>query len=283
MCVVDLDLEAPGIGICFPMLNGGPEYGTLDYILETDLQKGEGLSIEEYVGTCDDPKIIGGQGVPIYVVPAGKLADDYLEKLAHVDYRNLKEVAVAEESPLSCLFNSLKRKYSVDYFLVDARSGLHDIGGLTLNGFCHLDVLFGIDNPQSWDGLSLVVSHVGRMRVERDLAQQDCAVVYAMAPSRTDKDREEKRLVFLEKSFDLFGRHFYDEEPEGGWPTDFPEKVWPLPSQDANDQPHYPIVLGFLSDVQRAGSLVQIADVLTEGDYTELLRQLLARVERTMP
>ena len=282
VCVVDLDLEAPGIGVCFPILNGGPEYGTLDYILESDLARDANTPIEEYVGACDDADIIGKQGAHIHVVPAGALNDDYLEKLARVDYRGLSTVGDTE-SPLHRLFNSLKRKYDIEYFLVDARSGLHDIGGLTLNGFCHLDVLFGIENAQSWDGLSLVVSHVGRMRVKRDLAQQNCAVVYAMAPSSIDKDREEKRKIFLEKSFDLFRKHFYDEEPEDGWPVDIPEDVWPVPSQDADDQPHYPIILGFLSDVQRADSLIQIADVLTVGDYTELLRQLLVRVERTLP
>jgi cellulose biosynthesis protein BcsQ len=280
VCVVDLDLEAPGIGNCFPMLGDGPEYGTLDYILESDLQRDADMPIEEYVGICDDTTIIGKEGAHIYVVPAGRLDDDYLEKLARVDYRGLS--GDEAKSPLHRLFNSLRRKDNIEYFLVDARSGLHDIGGLTLNGFCHLDVLFGIENTQSWAGLALVVSHVGGMR-DRDLPQQDCAIVYAMAPSRTDKDREERERVFLEKSFDLFGTHFYDSEPEGGWPADIPEDAWPLPSQDDADQPHYPIVLSFLSDIHRADSLLQIADVLTEGDYKELLRQLLVRVDRTTP
>lgn len=279
VCVVDLDLEAPGIGICFPMLNGGPEYGTLDYILEIDLARDANTPIEEYVGTCDDTKIIGKQGAHIHVVPAGALNDDYLEKLARVDYRGLSTVG-DKESPLHRLFSSLKRKYDIEYFLVDARSGLHDIGGLTLNGFCHLDVLFGIENAQSWDGLALVVSHVGRMRVERDLAQQNCAIVYAMAPSRGDEDREEKMRVFLEKSYDVFSRNFYHEVPDNGVPGD---DEWPLPSVDEGDQPHHPIVLGFNSEIRRAGSVAQIAETLTEGDFKELLGQVLARIERTTP
>ena len=77
------------------------------------------------------------------------------------------------------------------------------MGGLSLSGVSHLDVLFGLDSEQSWRGLELVVRFLGRGRIERSEKQLDCALVLAMAPD-PGKEREESFQRFLERAYNVF-------------------------------------------------------------------------------
>lgn len=281
VCVIDLDLEAPGAGVSFPLAGEGPQYGVVDYLLERPQQVQAATDMEDYVGVCDAPEIIGGTGAPITVVPAGRLDDEYLEKLARVDYEGLLHDEKAGELPLVSLVKSIKNQFKADYILLDSRAGLHDIGGLALNGLAHLDVVFGLDNEQSWAGMKIVISHLGRQRIEWDLLQQNCAFVYAMAPPASSKDRLNRVQAFADRSHALFSEEFYNAEPSEGWSDPIPENVWPVPAADAVDEPHFPLVLEFNTEIQQARSLNAIADMLTHGDYRNFFSGVLNRIGRT--
>ena len=283
VCVVDLDLEAPGAGVAFPMAGEGPLFGVVDYLIERPLQARETIDLGDYAGVCDSPDIIGTAGAPITVIPCGRLDDDYLEKLARLDYEAFLLGRSTEEPPLIRLLEEVKSQFKVDYILLDSRAGLHDIGGLALNGIAHLDVVFALDNAQSWAGMSIVISHLGRLRVERDLPQQNCAFVYAMAPMATEEDRPTRVQAFTDAAHSLFSGEFYDAEPPEGWPDPIPEDVWPVPASDAQGEPHFPLVLGFRADIQQSRSLNAVAEILTQGDYGDFLTGILNRIGRTKP
>lgn len=284
VCVADLDLEAPGAGVAFPLTGEGPHFGVVDYLLERTVQINAGADLGDYAGVCDAPEIIGPRGAPITVIPSGRLEDDYLEKLARIDYEGLVYNQRAGEPSLVSLMKEIKNRIEADYILLDSRAGLHDVGGLALNGIAHLDVVFGLDNAQSWAGMRIVISHLGRLRIERSLPQQDCAFVYAMAPSvSSGKDRMDRVRAFTDAAYSLFSEEFYNAEPAEGWPDPIPEDVWPVPSADASGEPHSPLVLEFRLDIQQSRSLNAVADILTQGDYSDFLTGILNRIGRTEP
>ena len=279
VAVIDLDLEAPGLASMLPGSDGQiASYGAVDYLLERYLLKQEEIDIEDFYHLVDN-NVVVGDGPPITVIPACILDDTYLEKLARIDYETLYKPSGQENdasvSPLTELLKHIRRAREIDYMLLDARAGFHDMGGLSLSGVSHLDVLFGLDSEQSWRGLELVVRFLGRGRIERSEKQLDCALVLAMAPD-PGKEREESFQRFLERAYNVFSEKFYDEEDVD------PEEGWPLPAIDASGHPHYPVVLGFDHQVQRFRQIEDIADRLSAGDFRAFSNSILERIGRTL-
>jgi cellulose biosynthesis protein BcsQ len=272
VCIIDLDLEAPGAGALFASSAARSPYGLIDYLLERPLYEGGRLSLSDYFFICDDPVIIG-EGAPITVVPAGNIDALYLEKLARVDYERMLRPE-APTPPLLDLLRQLRSERSPTYVLIDSRAGLHDIGGLALNGMAHVDVLFGLDSEQSWEGLGIVVDHLGRRRIEQRRTQQDCALVYALAPPGTDPARKARVEQYIDRAHRLFTERFYDAEPSG---------EWPVPAIEDATQPHHAFAIGFDSELQRARSLRDMVVPLTQGDYRAFSTWLLERLGRTGP
>ncbi|MBN1205448.1 MAG: AAA family ATPase [Myxococcaceae bacterium] len=272
VCVIDLDLEAPGAGSLFASSAARAPCGLIDYLLERPLYEGRRLSLGDYFFICDDPDIIG-EGAPITVVPAGNVDALYLEKLARVDYERILRPE-APEPPLLDLLRQLRSDRAPAYVLIDSRAGLHDIGGLALNGIAHLDVLFGLDSEQSWEGVGIVVDHLGRRRIEMERAQQDCALVYAMAPPSTDPARKARVEQFIDRAYQLFTDRFYDADPNG---------EWPVPAIEDATRPHHSFAIGFDSELQRARALRDMVTPLTQGDYKAFSTWLLERLGRTGP
>lgn len=63
--VIDLDLEAPGIGSLLLDADRTPAFGTLDYLVETGLQEVDDRELDEFVGTS---ALTDGAGL-VHVVP----------------------------------------------------------------------------------------------------------------------------------------------------------------------------------------------------------------------
>ena len=282
VCVIDLDLEAPGVGTLLASAQGTAAYGVLDFLLEGSVIAPDKLDLGDFLHVYEDAQAIGN-GPPIEVVPAGKLDEDYLEKLARIDYQALLS-PTSDESALHALLRRLRKERAFDYVLMDSRAGLHDIGGLALNGIAHLDVIFALDSEQSWQGLPIIIDHLGRRRVLRGLQQQDCVLVYAMAPPATSPERQERVERFRARAYDdLFVNLFYDAEPQGGWPTPRPEDVWPVPPMDDEDEPHYALPVGVKFELQVPWTPATAASLLVEGDYRDFFSSLLQRLGRTEP
>jgi hypothetical protein len=254
----------------------------VDFLVEHEVSGAGEIDLGEYLHLYDDPKAIG-DGPPIAVVPAGTLDKHYLEKLARIDYQRLLQPQHPNDSALAALLKRLRGARQADYILLDSRAGLHDIGGLALNGIAHLDVVLALDNVQSWQGLGLVVDHLGRRRVERGLEQQSCMLVQAMARPATDPDRPGEVEEFRDRAYDLFSSAFYDREPSEGWPDPRPEDVWPIPAVEAEDEPHTPVPIGFQADLLRPWTVDTAAQLLTQGDFSGFAEALLARLGRSSP
>lgn len=161
--LVDLDLEAPGLGALFGLPRGA---GVVDALLEHSIR-----------GSLSDDSLsrilheVTPHGVPMQVIKAGDLNEHHLEKLGRLDYLGSGQDG---ESPvggaLRALLDLLKaRSHAPEFILLDARAGLHDLGGLALHGLSHADVLVGRDNEQGREGMALTLSALTRRRAPADL------------------------------------------------------------------------------------------------------------------
>jgi len=255
--VLDLDLEAPGVGTLLLGSITPPEDGIVDYLLEMELLGQRPANLGLYAAVQNQAQLIG-DGEPIRVFTAGRLSNAFLEKIARLDFESFVGGSL---NPLAELLDHIRQEYRPEYTLLDVRAGLHDLGGLSLNGMSHLDVLFGLDTPQSWKGLEIVLPILG-MAEER----REAFLVHAMVtPERFDPDANTR---FREHSLGLFQQYYYRAD------EDIPDTADP-------DAP-YGLPIPYQDELLNVGNLAQVMDLLMrpDGPYAHLVRLIGAYVQR---
>jgi hypothetical protein len=272
--VMDFDFEAPGIGSVLPASGAAPEVGVLDYLIEFPVV-GNAFDPAEALYTFDTPEVIKGRE-PIMVVPAGRVDDWYLEKLGRLNLHSLSESLeprAIQDSGLKPLFFKLREQTKADLILVDSRAGLHDLGGLTLCGLAHWHVLFGLDSDQSWLGIRVAISRLGKEQILGNRTQRDCLLVQSMVPPQNGKEEAIER--FRLKAFDVFRDEYYNDPGDAN-------AEWPLPDPQSSEEPHFPVPLLYDNRVMGYRSLAGIADYLCEGDFKQFGAALLLKAGITL-
>lgn len=272
---IDFDLEAPGAGATLPPAQGVPSgLGILDFLIDSAVVPQNSLDINEFFHAYDDRATIK-EGEPIYALPAGTLDPWYLEKLSRVNYEYLYSSAQSNaNSPLHSLFKMLRARLAPDVFLVDSRAGFHDLGGLSLSGIAHLQVLFGLGSRQSWDGIKVAIAHLGKDMLLSGGTQRDCAIVQAMV-SPAGEVRKEQIQKFKETSFQVFSDNYYNAPDDG-------KAEWPVPDPESTESPHFPAVVSYNERLAGYSSLTEVADVLCEGEHKAVSQFILAKVGKVI-
>jgi hypothetical protein len=170
VCLIDLDLEAPGL-----FAPEKTQAGVIDYLLERPLFKNNPLPMADYLVRLPDQAVenLGGE---LWLLPAGNLenaANNYLVKLGRLDFQAM--IRQGTDSALNHLFVDLQQYKIFDYFIVDLRTGITDIGGLAVNSLSHLNVmLFGL-GEQNVQGMHFVLQHFAPILQRQNLTQEQIA------------------------------------------------------------------------------------------------------------
>lgn len=153
--VVDLDLEAPGLGRLFDV---DPDRGILDLLVE-HLATGT-IDRDDLTRHCETVPI--GRGITVF--PVGRMEWSYLEKLGRLDFAPPLEHATGSpvEAALRAVLDAIKAAFRPSYILLDSRAGLHDIGGLSLHTLSHLDVMIGRGGAATLDGFRVSLDAMAR-------------------------------------------------------------------------------------------------------------------------
>jgi len=254
--VIDLDLEAPGLG---PLLPESPvELGVADYFLEYFAAAGDfHPRIEDFVAIQNETALIGPGGEPIRCVPAGRVGPTYLEKLGRLDYELITGTTSADGGPVPTLFKQLRAAYKPEYVLLDCRCGLHDLGGLAIQCLSHLNVVFGLDSQVSWDGLRLIVQ-----RMRQSGSNATCLLIHAMEPPPGDI-RRKAHDRFQSNAYSIFLEEFYVE-------PDYDT----APDIDDADAPHSPFGIAYESALAGYQTLSDVCEILTKSPYSDLTRRI---------
>lgn len=241
--VVDLDLEAPGLGTM--LLEREPDNGLIDWLVNPDAV----TDLLGLVSTVDEPMWVGGG--KLRVLPAGRLDEGYLQMLARVDFQASQDPKGLQDS-LADLFRKLVQDEPIDAILVDARAGLHEVGGVMLAALSHLVVFVGTTNEQSWFGLETVAKLLGRDRIN----PIPLLVAQGLAGD------EAGGAQFRRKVFGLLSDHYYPSPP---------------PDEMATHWPHSAIRLLREERLYGQGGLLnsEVIEVLTGPRYQDLAARLI--------
>jgi len=272
VALLDLDLEAPGLASMF-LPPGDDRPGVVDYLIEKPVQ-GEAWRVREGLYSVTDPIAISEGGAPLRLLPAGNVDQDYLEKLSRVDVQNLSEGHLART--LRQLLRELRSEIAeLDFILIDARAGLHELGGLALSELAHVAVLFGIQSAQSWAGLRLLIRRLAKPDQEQGMP---VILVHALAPLLEQAGGETERRKFSETAYDLFSDLYYRQGE--------------VPGLSDPDQPHVPLAIPWLPELRGEVSLSvdthgservrSSVERLTSGSYFELAQRLCLLMGRNL-
>lgn len=236
--VVDLDLDAPGVGSMLLPQETLPDFGVVDWFVEQAV--GQGASLLDEIDATS-PLVHGTSG-EIRVVPAaGKKTGAYLPKLARVyqgGHHNGADIGFGDL--LARFLDDLEARLTPDVVLLDSRSGLHDIAAVTLTRLGALALLFAVDTPQTWVGYRHLVTPwqdaLLNQRHRMDPVRRRLQVIAGQVPERD-------RVAYLDRlrvhAYEVFSA-LYDADPPPGTPT--PPHLFAFDPSDET-APHHAIPL----------------------------------------
>jgi MinD-like ATPase involved in chromosome partitioning or flagellar assembly len=198
VAIVDLDLEAPGVGSLFEVTT---ERGVLDLLVDhiatDDMDLGE---------TSGVAQLSGPRSGFVTVFPAGRVDDLYLQKLARLDFSSAEP---GTDNPVGLALTAMLKKMKADFdmILVDARAGLHDLAGMSLHGLAHVDVLVFRGTAQNLAGLEQTL---------RTLRQRDTKIVLveSLLPGNDDDLFRNRQSKTRSAVYEMCCRHVYEDDDE---------------------------------------------------------------------
>jgi len=238
--VVDLDLEAPGIGSMLLQEEELPKFGVLDWFVEQKLSGTDDTFLADMTAAST---FGGGKGL-IDVAPAtssasiqnpgnvtGKIARAYLE--SHTETGEPLSFLKQTQRLIDAL-SALKR---YDAIFIDARSGLNETTAAAILGLGADVLLFGEDTPQTFSSYRYLLAHLARFpRNEDDDWLYRLHMIHAKASA--DAGRQQ---AFRDNAHEIFQELLYQTKPQFNeeWLQQEDEIILPEFSLDDGDAPHF--------------------------------------------
>ena len=159
VCILDFDLEAPGVHFKFPHSEVKINKGLVDYIYSF-LQTGtRDKNLEEFVYKIPIQSI---DKFSVDLFPAGNPDDPgYWGKLAKINWHEL----FYSENATGPLFflelkERIKKELNPDVLLIDSRTGITEIAGITLSLLADEVVILSANNKESIDGSKRIIGSI---------------------------------------------------------------------------------------------------------------------------
>lgn len=268
VAIVDLDLEAPGLATIFSPDNSN-NLGVIDYLLEKKIQEND-WKLRTHLISINEQTLLGEHGEIIRLLPAGTIDDNYLEKLARLDFQNLVDGEL-QSTMVDMLKELNKEAKPLDFILMDARAGFHDIGGLAITALSHAAVIFGTQSRQSWAGLTHVIRHLASPGVDERLP---LILVHSMAPAIGISGRETELTEFREQAYIVFQVNYYSEDET-------------VPDANNREEPFFPVVVPYQESLrgdialfsrnstpEESNRLSDLVKTMTNSPYQDIAEKL---------
>lgn len=253
--LVDLDLEAPGVAGLLIDKTRLPDYGLVDWLVESLVGQGDAALLRDCLVDCDLARPETGT---IRVLPAfGSKTRDYVNKLGRI-YMPSFSPESGQFSGLADRLLALLQQLATlpdapDLVLLDSRAGLHDIGAAAVTRLGAEVFLFARDDDQSWQAYGQLFEHLSKSRSvavgmeDDDLRWRLKMVGAQLVPTEAAQRRftDTCYSVWSETLYDT-GVRFEDEEVL----KDNHQPV-PVSFELADDNaPHGPLVVHFDASVK---------------------------------
>lgn len=235
--VVDLDLEAPGIGSL--LLDELPDYGLVDWFIEALVGQADAALFEEMLAQSILARDTPGS---IQVIPAfGAETRDYVAKLGRSYTPTMANDGASRgfADRLAWLIEQARtRREPPDVVLLDARAGLHDIGAAAVTQVGAEVFLFARDDAPSWDAYARLFDHL-RMAHTVRWGMPDDDLRWRMKMVAAQLDVVESALDrWIDAAYSTWTR-FYDDEAD-----DSVDRAQTFERAD-EAAPHHPLPITF--------------------------------------
>lgn len=197
--VLDFDLEAPGVSSFFPDVVLS-QYGILDFFVESNVYQQE-INIDEYLCNVGEYFHVDQYGGEIYILPAmGTAAQSDIEIYRRNLMRFDLNLPAYEEdaTPIDVLLSKIDSFLKPDYIFIDTRSGIHQIGGITLTRYSDLALLFFYGSRQNIEGMQMALPALKN-------SGTPFLLINSKVPSNESLAQIEKK-VYIEGSYYALGK-----------------------------------------------------------------------------
>jgi cellulose biosynthesis protein BcsQ len=243
--VVDLDLEAPGIGETLLTDDRMPRFGTVDYLVENGLGGITDPLLTEFVGTSSLTSPSGGRVdvLPALGWEAVKHPSNTLPKLSRAMIEDItangEPIAVTDQ--ISEMIRRFAERESYDVVLIDTRAGLAEIAAPAILGLGATVLLFGTAQRQTIQGYSALFAAL-KLLAERDKDAGKTAewrLLFKAVHAKSSLD-ESVLARHRDNLYELFADNLYDAEDIHQTDTD--AVTFGIDDEEA---PHRPLIIPF--------------------------------------
>ncbi|WP_288460640.1 AAA family ATPase [uncultured Chryseobacterium sp.] len=250
--IVDFDLEAPGLASIFANQNDEAQSllsvkGFVDFLIDFESNKRDitKINLDDYYFKKNEQALVGTQGGELIIIPAistdSNSSNSYINKLSKI---NIKFVNGKDYIP-DLFLKKMEEKLKPDHILIDTRTGINDVGGLVFNRYAQAIFLLFYGNQQNMFGLESILPELTKLK------DKDIKFYLINSPVPLDENvAKEERGYYVEKSYEIFSKNYYDEEY--------------FPSQFDETAEHYPIDIPYNSQALILNSNKKLSS-LVEG------------------
>jgi tetratricopeptide (TPR) repeat protein len=161
VCIIDFDLDAPGLQFKFSNHYHVPpiQKGLVDYIYQFNTTHIVEDSIQQYVTRLQS----NNQNCSaVDLIPAGNIYNtEYWKKLSMISWADM---FYADDANGIQFFLDLKHKIETelqpDFLLIDSRTGITDISGITLRLFADEAVILAVNNDENIFGSKMIIKNL---------------------------------------------------------------------------------------------------------------------------
>lgn len=216
---IDFDLEAPGIGSMLLKEDELPQYGSLDFLVESQVAGFDSDLLEDLVGSS----YLGAAGSRVDVVPAiGKATLEFPQNaLAKIARAYLEMQPEAGQLPIT-LGGKLKKLVELfeatgqyDVVLIDSRAGLHESTAAAMLAVGGDVLLFGTDQPQTYQGYALLFAHLAQFPFDPQNDWRDNLHFIHAKSGRTGKSKQEAEVKFRDLFKSIYRPNVYNDVNTG--------------------------------------------------------------------
>lgn len=158
VCMIDFDLEAPGIPYKFKKQLKSLEFetGLVDYLQHYVKYRQAPPNVKDFITTVEEGT---ANKKEITLLPAGNIySKDYWVKLSSIGWD--KFFYEKDSTGVEFFFDlkeKIKKEIQPDYLLIDSRTGITEIAGITLSLLADEVVLLSVNNEENLEGTQQVL------------------------------------------------------------------------------------------------------------------------------
>lgn len=201
VCILDFDLEAPGLQIKLEnqIPKQGIQTGIVDYIYEFSSNGILSNDISKYETHLKFPQ-------NMHFIAAGNTqTNDYWMKLTQINWWKLFYSEQSEGIPFFLdLKEKIRMKYEPDYLLIDSRTGITELSAITISLLADSVVFFAANNKENIQGCKHVLKSISNSENNLFGIKKDIHFVLSRIPNPEKPDDKTKEEALTTKIFSEF-------------------------------------------------------------------------------